>query len=341
MAVMACSRHSFPTILAQVLWNTKYLERIFMLEQPNTPITPPESITEDQAKQGLQSLNLINGFLFDSVIENIDNAKVVIGYILSTIYDRKVEVEDVTSQKVFQAIDTKYHSIRLDAFVKASQDTSKLTASVYDVEMEDRKTDRPALPKRLRYYSALHDTKFLGASTDYRALPRYVSITISSYDPFDAGDMYYEAKTLLTTHPQIDYEDDITHIFLYCKGKPNLKKATHSKKIVEMLQYILSGEKPTTPNADIDDIDDIVSKVKALPEVAKKYMQQWDREQTLQREAYGNGESQGVKNTNELYSWLKANARQDEVLKAVDDQDFLDKLFKEYAEWKKSNSNNS
>lgn len=306
-----------------------------MSEQQNLSVSTPESITEDQAKQGLQSLNLINGFLFDSVIEDIDNAKVVIGFILSTIYDRKVEVEEVTSQKVYQAIDTQYHSIRLDAFVKASQNASTLTASVYDVEMEDRKADRPALPKRLRYYSALHDTKFLKSSTDYRTLPRYVSITISSYDPFDAGDMYYEAKTILTTHPKIDYEDDITHIFLYCKGKPNLKEAAHSKKVSEMLQYILSGEKPSTPNAYIDNVDDIVTKVKALPEVASKYMKQWDREQTLQRESFDNG----IKNTNELYSWLKINNRQDDVLKAVDDSVFLNQLFKEYQEWKKDNSN--
>ena len=103
-----------------------------------------------------------------------------------------------------------------------------------------------------------------------------------------------------------------------------------------MLQYILSGEKPSTPNAYIDNIDDIVSKVKALPEVASKYMKQWDREQTLQRESFDNG----IKNTNELYSWLKSNDRQDDVLKAVDDSVFLDQLFKEYQEWKKDNNNN-
>ncbi len=306
-----------------------------MSEQQNISGCIPENITEGQAKRGLQSLNLINGFLFDSVIEDIDNAKVVIGYILSTIYDRKVEVKDVTSQKVFQAIDTQYHSIRLDAFVKTAPDTSTLTASVYDVEMEDRKTDRPALPKRLRYYSALHDTKFLESSDDYRTLPRYVSITISSYDPFDADDMYYEAQTVLKTHPKIDYDDGITHIFLYCKGKPNLKDSRHSKKIAEMLKYILSGEKPSTPNSDIDDIDNIVSKIKALPEVNSKYMKQWDREQTLQRESFSNG----IKNTADLFSWLFDQGRVEDASSASKDPDMLSQLFKEYEEWKRDNNN--
>ncbi len=45
------------------------------------------------------------------------------------------------------------------------------------------------------------------------------------------------------------------------------------------------GEKPSSPNIDIEDIDKIVSRVKALPEVTTKYMKQWDREYILQLEA--------------------------------------------------------
>ena len=316
------------------------------MSQIQTSFLPAStSITTAQAQSIIQSLNLINGFLFDSVLENEEDAKVVVGYILSTIYNRKVEVESVTSQKVFQAIDTKYHSIRLDAYVKTSEDNTALNATIYDVEMEDRESDRPDLPKRLRYYGALHDTKFLGSSTNYRTLPEFVSITISSYDPFGASDMYYEANTVLTTHPDIEYADGITHIFLYCKGKPNLSDISHSKKLSEMLKYILSGEKPTTPNKDIDNVDKIVTKIKALPEVTSNYMKQWDREQTLQREAYTNGEQsgekKGIESTNDLYSWLKSQGRQDDVMKAIDDPDYLNKLVEEYDTWKKDNGNKS
>ena len=284
-------------------------------------------ITEEQARKDIQSLNLINGFLFDSVLVDEEDAKIVIGYILSTTYNRKVEVESVTSQKVFQATDTKYHSIRLDAYVKTSEDKSSLNATIYDVEMEDRSSDKTDLPKRLRYYSALHDTKFLGTSTDYGTLPDYVSITISSYDPFSAGDMYYEANTTLTTHPQIAYKDGITHIFLYCKGAPNIRESAHRKKMSEMLKYILSGEKPTSPNQGIEDVDKIVSKVKSLPEVTKKYMKQWDREQTLQREAYNTG----IQSTADLIAWLFDNGRGADVEKASKDSQYLSKLFEEYA----------
>lgn len=97
-----------------------------------------------------------------------------------------------------------------------------------------------------------------------------------------------------------------------------------------MLKYILSGEKPISPDQGIEDVDKIVSKVKSLPEVTKKYMKQWDREQTLQREAFSNGEKSGIKNITVLFSWLQNNGRRDDVDKAINDPVFLSELFEEY-----------
>ena len=193
--------------------------------------------------------------------------------------------------------------------------------------MEDRESDRPDLPKRLRYYSSMHDSKFLRTSTNYRSLPDFVSITISSYDPFLAGDMYYEASTTLTTHPKIEYDDGVSHIFLYCNGKPNITNAKHSKKLTEMLRYIVSGEKPSSPNTDIDDIDKIVSRVKALPEVTTKYMKQWDREYILQLEASEKARAKTEKETKEknaigLIKFCRAHG--------VSDIDIIDELFTNY-----------
>ena len=114
------------------------------MNNENDSITPiPQPITEEYAKKLIQSLNLINGFLFDSVLENEDDAKIVVGRILSSIYNRKVEVDTVRSQKAFLAVDTKFHSIRMDAYVKPVKDDDTLRATIFDVEMEDRESDRP------------------------------------------------------------------------------------------------------------------------------------------------------------------------------------------------------
>ena len=92
----------------------------------------------------------------------------------------------------------------------------------------------------------------------------------------------------------------------------------------------MSEEKTSSPDQGIEDVDRIVSKVKSLPEVTKNYMKQWDREQTLQREAY----KTGIQNTTELFAWLLDNNRRDDVDKAIKDSAFLSDLFLEYKEYK-------
>lgn len=239
-------------------------------------------ITVMEARKRISEMNLINGFLFDSIMEDETDAQVLVGTILKTVFDREISNISIDPQKVIKALDTDLHGICLDAFI--SEDASgELKATVYDIEMEDRAADKPALPKRLRYYNALTDQRLLESGSDYVKLPDLVSITILSYDPFDAGDMYYEAGSILKTHRQIPYDDGILHIYLYCNGKNNLNDS-HGKRIQEMLRYIVSGEKPCHANEDIDNLDNLVQNAKGRKEITTKFMKQWDRENQIRRE---------------------------------------------------------
>ncbi|WP_196803811.1 hypothetical protein [Butyrivibrio sp. XBB1001] len=72
--------------------------------------------------------------------------------------------------------------------------------------------------------------------------------------------------------------------------------------------------------------------------------------QIVQDESYNNGfnngfnngvntgHNNGVKDTTELFSWLKSNGRASDVLTAIDDSDFLSQLFAEYETWKKEHN---
>ena len=51
-----------------------------------------------------------------------------------------------------------------------------------------------------------------------------------------------------------------------------------------MLYYIQTGNRPVTENADINDIDDVVTKVKKREEVTTEYMRQCDKEVMIRRE---------------------------------------------------------
>lgn len=251
-------------------------------------------ISYADARKAVESMNLIDGFLFDSSIENEEDAKVVIGAILRTVFNREIKDIRVTAQKQFQALDTKYHGIRLDAHVTEDEE-GKVSATIYDVEVENRIADKISLPKRLRFYNSLIDSRYLESGIKYENLPGFVSITILSYDPFDAGDIYYEASTVLTTHPNIKYKDGISHLYLYCSGKINESLSpVHGKRLMEVLKYIVSGEKISESNPEVNDLETVVSKIKKRPEVTKKYMQQWDRERILVQEANIKGKEQGL-----------------------------------------------
>ena len=103
----------------------------------NTNLIPASIVQEigisyADARKAVKSMNLIDGFLFDSSIEDEEDAKVVIGAILSTVFDREIKEVLVTAQKQFQAIETKYNGIRLDAHVTEEED-GKVSVTIYDV----------------------------------------------------------------------------------------------------------------------------------------------------------------------------------------------------------------
>ncbi len=204
-----------------------------------------EQITFDEAKKRIKEMNMIDGFLFDSIMEDEDAAKIVSKNIIGTTLNIDLVDVVVTAQKVITGVDSVNHGIRLDAQIIHNDKTNEDSATVYDIEMENRASDRLELPKRQRYYVGLIDSKTLPTNTIYRNLPEYVSITILSYDPFLAGDMYYEASTNLITHPDIEYKDGVKHIYLYAYGNNNLSDKSYGERLSEMLKYIVDGEKRT------------------------------------------------------------------------------------------------
>ena len=118
-------------------------------------------------------------------------------------------------------------------------------------------------------------------------------ITILSYDPFGSGDLWYEAKTSLLSHPDIPYEDGVRRIFLYTKGKINDTGDGYGRRLRDMLQYMQHSTAENVSNADIAAIDDIVQRVKANREVSISYMKIWEYERIMKREAREAGLAEG------------------------------------------------
>lgn len=258
------------------------------------PINTQSNITFEQAKKDIAEMNLIENFMFDSSIEDIEDAKIVIGKILKSIYGKEFKNIKIECQKQLNGLNTNCHGIRMDARITQDELDEYLDASIVDIEMENRPKDKNELPRRHRYYEALDDAKRLKTSAPYNKLPNYVSITISSYDPFDAGDMCYVATATLVSHPGIPYDDGAKHLYFYCNGHPNLDEIidagllaseSHSKNLQEMLEYIVSGKKPSTSNPDVEAVDKVVAKVKSKKEVTTKYMRWYEDKRYIIRDA--------------------------------------------------------
>ncbi|WP_026525674.1 hypothetical protein [Butyrivibrio sp. MB2005] len=309
-------------------------------------VTTNEIITFEEARNVVRSMTLINNFLFNYVMEDEDRAKEVASIIISAAVGYDVIVDSVKPQKVLTGNDKGDHGIRLDAFIDNTKTQLNSVSSVYDIEMEDREADRKDLPKRHRYYSSMVESKLLKSGKFYNTLPDYISITILSYDPFLAGDMYYEAKTTLVTHKDIEYDDGRRYIFLYSGGNYNIPESnTHGKKLSEMIKYIVTGKLEDNAGEDTQRLRDIVDTVKDRSEVTKNYMKEWMRQQIHDHELteqvtqevtervteqVTQQVTQKVTNSiNSLNTILISLGRIDDLEKATKDPEYQQKLMKE------------
>ena len=201
--------------------------------------------------------------------------------VISTVVGQDVTITNTVGEKVLTGLDTGLHGVRFDALIATHANSSEGTSSevAYDFEVENREADRPGLPRRQRYYSSMVDSKLLVSNSPYEALPDYVSITVLSYDPFGAGDMYYEAKSVLTSHPNLCYDDGRVNYFFYGKGKNNLpEKRFNSRAVADLMRYIVTGEISADSQDAVEKLDDIISSVKKNAEVTKIFMKEWDRQ---------------------------------------------------------------
>ncbi len=57
---------------------------------------------------------------------------------------------------------------------------------------------------------------------------------------------------------------------------------------------------------------------------------QYEKEDSY-KSGYDTGHNSGVKDTTDLFSWLKQKNRESDILRAVDDPEFLEKLFDEFS----------
>ena len=97
-------------------------------------------------------------------------------------------------------------------------------------------------------------------------LPEQVTIFILSYDPFGKDAMYYEARTVLITHPDTAYNDGVRRIFLYADGNLPEESAEDDRRIQKLLKYIARSTDDNITDESTVALDKIVRQTKSKKE---------------------------------------------------------------------------
>ena len=236
----------------------------------------------------LSELNVIDNFLFTTLLTREGSKEKVARLILNSILDKEFRHVTVTAQREYPGIDTDRHGIRLDVSITDDDDD----AIVYDLEPDNNSKDMESIPRRNRFYSSVIDSANLPSGKPYKQLPNLVIIMILSYDPFGAGDLYYEAGTQLKTHPNIPYEDGIRRIYLYADGNCNLAGVA-GEKMKSMVRYIRYSDKEHVVDEATAELDTIVREARANEEVSMVYLRALEREEELKEEGREEGRKEG------------------------------------------------
>ena len=230
-------------------------------------------------KRKLEELNLLDNFMFGSMMGYPEIGEVFCKKLLKIIFQRDFTNLRITPQKVYYGMDTELHGTRLDVFIEEDGDNQEGIATVYDVE-PDKNSDKKsiqALPKRMRFYHSKIDAGSLQSGEDYSNLKNLVSIMITSYDPFGLDRILYTIKNTCVEEPEMDYRDGVMTLYLYTKGSDG----NVPESLREFLRYMEDTREENVVNEELKELQTMVQTVKRDKEVSVAYMRLMEDERIL------------------------------------------------------------
>ncbi|MBQ8306487.1 MAG: hypothetical protein IJX90_09775 [Blautia sp.] len=258
--------------------------------------------------KSLAELNLIDNFLFTALMDHETYGPLTARNMLEIILNREVIVRKVHAEKVIIPFDPSLHGVRLDAVIEAEQ-TEVSPGDVYDIEPENKKREKPLLPKRARYYHSRMDGKLLEAGVAYDNLPTTWVIFITSFDPFGEGRMVYTIRNRCVELPDMDYDDGAATLFLFIGGT----KGNPPKNIKDLLCFMGDTTPQNATNPKLAEIQSFVDTIKMDSYVKEAYMTWGDYIKREREEAAEEAVEEATKEANRKVKTIEAE--RDEALK--------------------------
>lgn len=222
----------------------------------------------EKEEKRLAEMNLLDDFLFGSVVTYPEIGEKFVGSLLKTIFGREVRYLSVTAQKVLFGADSDLHGARLDVYLEPDiEEGIEGSVTVYDIEPDknDSPSDKKMLPRRVRFYHGKIAARSLNSGVDYGDLKNVVILMIMPYDPFGFDRMMYTMKSKCVEVPEMEYEDGASTVFLYTKGTVGVP----SEEVRQLLHYMEETTYENAVNGDLLEIHRMVETVKRDPEVSR------------------------------------------------------------------------
>lgn len=213
----------------------------------------------------LEEMNLLDDFLFGSVVTYPEVGERFVRGLLKAIFGREFGHLSVTAQKVFYGADSDLHGARLDVYLEPGAEETEGRAAVYDIEPDrkDDAADKRALPRRVRFYHGKVAARNLSSGVSYDELKDVVIIMIMPYDPFGCNRMVYTVKNHCVEEPGMAYEDGASTLFLYTKGTEGIP----SEALKQWLHYMEDTKYENAVSEELREIHRMVETVRKDSEV--------------------------------------------------------------------------
>lgn len=223
------------------------------------------------ARKTLEEMDLLDDFLFGTVLSYPEVGERFVRILLKTIFGREFKHLSVTTQKVLYGTDTDLHGARLDVYIEPEIEDSEGRAAVYDIEpdLKDSLADKRALPRRVRFYHGKIAAKSLNSGADYDTLKNVIVIMITPFDPFGQNRMVYTIKNKCVELPEMEYEDGASTLFLYTKGTEGIPSIT----LQQLLHYMEDTTDENAVNEELRELHRMIETVKNDSEVGRMRIQ--------------------------------------------------------------------
>ena len=255
-------------------------------------------------RRKLQELNLLDDFLFETMVGHKRFGKRFVRILLETIFQRKFGRLSVVPQKDFPGRDADLHGARLDVYLEEKTEpvVPAGTAAgagaleegeekpdrglICDIEPENQRREAGSLPERSRFYHAIMTTHNLKAGKKYAAMKNEAVIFITPYDPYGLGRMVYTMRSVCEEEPGMAYDDGTRTLYLYTRGT----RGECPEKLRQLLRYMETTTEEHAVNETLKELHRMVEIVKSEKEAMRSYMKSFEREELIREEERVNTE---------------------------------------------------